>query len=634
IILMIDKKVILGSRVFILIAKVTRSPSPTPQVNNPSGFTPVVFTRSVGVDTNYGIRLRTDTRLDAPGEIVTYDSQIEFDGWKYGEPVQDRTVANGQMDVMWYRIKDTNYWIPSAFIIGYPPGYQPPVSSGGNTGNTGSGNNNNTLPVQPADFTKALAFNLRWEGEYSNHPSDPGGATNKGITQNTYNGYRSSKGLSTQDVRGITEGEVQDIYYTNYWIASGSDQLTSRLAMVNFDTAVNMGVGAASGLLQQARQSANGDEMSVVRRYLDLREARYRAIVASNPSMGVFLQGWLNRLNSLRAQVGATGGSSNNNNGGNNNTGGSLGQLGYVGIGVTPIDDSSDNRHPKNSLELGLESLSWTKQRLEEFDRLIEYRNQFELPLSSDLDDLLFRKFATRPGTGKEFNYAEYLQLKAVNSLLNGAIDYTTQTDDLIEDYIDSIVDSEDYDTADKLYSLKQSWESGRKQAQETINQKSKTPWGSIILDSFAELGRIFENSAKGAFYGISAYLRIRALVNGGPLAKLSSYYSTEDGWQRLENTRISEDTGKLVDVLGWILSDKWGDLQKAIDINKSENFSNLGIVVSAIAGDIMGWIEQYRLNGVAGLIGDFKSISDEIKKIVEFDKLGACHFCDEYKYS
>ena len=297
----------------------TTSPSSTPQVNNPSGFNPVVFTRSVGVDTNYGIKLRTDTNLNARGEGVTHDSQIEFDGWKYGEPVQDQTVANGQMDALWYRIKGTNYWIPSAFMIGYPPG-NPAVLPGGSNGNTG-GNNNNTLPVQPADFTKALAFVRRWEGGYVNHPNDPGGATNKGITQNTYNSYRASKGLSTQDVRGITDGEVQDIYYTNYWIASGSNQLTSRLAMVNFDTAVNMGVGAASKLLQQARQSSNGDEMSVVRRYLDLREAEYRAIVASKPSMGVFLNGWLNRLNSLRAEVGATGSSSNNNNGGNSNNG-------------------------------------------------------------------------------------------------------------------------------------------------------------------------------------------------------------------------------------------------------------------------------------------------------------------------
>ena len=171
---------------------------------------------------------------------------------------------------------------------------------------------NNPAPVQSADFRRSLAFVSRWEGGYVNHPSDPGGATNKGIIQSTYNAYRASKGLPARDVRLIADQEVEDIYFTRYWKASGSDQLTSRLATVHFDTAVNMGVGAASGLLQQARQSANGDEMSVVRRYLDLREARYRAIVANKPSMGVFLQGWLNRLNSLRAEVGAgaTGGSS------------------------------------------------------------------------------------------------------------------------------------------------------------------------------------------------------------------------------------------------------------------------------------------------------------------------------------
>ncbi|MEW6492094.1 MAG: S8 family serine peptidase [Cyanobacteriota bacterium] len=177
------------------------------------------------------------------------------------------------------------------------------------TYSTGNGTPVPSVSVQPADFAKALAFVLRWEGGYSNHPSDPGGATNKGITQNTYNAYRTSKGLAAQDVRLITQQEVEDIYFTRYWKASGSDQLTSRLAMVHFDTAVNMGVGGASSLLQQARQSSNGDEMSVVRRYLDLREARYRAIVANSPSMGVFLQGWLNRLNDLRRAVEAMGGS-------------------------------------------------------------------------------------------------------------------------------------------------------------------------------------------------------------------------------------------------------------------------------------------------------------------------------------
>ncbi|MEZ2280591.1 MAG: hypothetical protein ACBR12_27190 [Microcoleus sp.] len=113
-------------------------PSPTPQANNPSGFTPVLFTRSSGVDTNYGIKLRTDTRLNAPSEGVTYAAQFEFDGWKHGEAVQDKTLPNGKMDAMWYRIKGTNHWIPSAFINGYPPGVTNSVGSNG--GDNASGN--------------------------------------------------------------------------------------------------------------------------------------------------------------------------------------------------------------------------------------------------------------------------------------------------------------------------------------------------------------------------------------------------------------------------------------------------------------------------------------------------------------
>jgi hypothetical protein len=157
------------------------------------------------------------------------------------------------------------------------------------------------------DYRRSLDFVLRSEGGFVNHPNDPGGATNQGITQGTYNDYRRDKGLSTQSVQFISRAEVEDIYLTRYWRASGSNQLSAKLALVNFDTAVNMGVGRASQFLSQARQSAGNDEAVLVRRYLDIREAYYRAIVSSNPSQGVFLQGWLNRLADLRREVNAIG---------------------------------------------------------------------------------------------------------------------------------------------------------------------------------------------------------------------------------------------------------------------------------------------------------------------------------------
>ncbi len=40
-------------------------------------------------------------------------------------------------------------------------------------------------------FSESLPFVLRWEGGYVNHPNDPGGATNKGVTQKVYDGWRA-----------------------------------------------------------------------------------------------------------------------------------------------------------------------------------------------------------------------------------------------------------------------------------------------------------------------------------------------------------------------------------------------------------------------------------------------------------
>jgi murein DD-endopeptidase MepM/ murein hydrolase activator NlpD len=188
------------------------SPSSEPQVNNPSGFNPVVFTRSVGVDTNYGIRLRTDTSLNAPGEGVTHDSQIEFDGWKYGEAVQDRTVANGQMDALWYRIKGTNYWIPSAFINGYPPGYKPPVSSGGNNGSGNVGTDITTpLNSNPTEANPLRGF-IHPLGNSKIQPSQ-GNSTGSHVDRAAYSiDFPANIGTPVSAMRQGKVVAVRDIY--------------------------------------------------------------------------------------------------------------------------------------------------------------------------------------------------------------------------------------------------------------------------------------------------------------------------------------------------------------------------------------------------------------------------------------
>ncbi|GBC93872.1 hypothetical protein HRbin15_02374 [bacterium HR15] len=150
-------------------------------------------------------------------------------------------------------------------------------------------------------FEEALRIVLEHEDGYVNNPKDPGGATNKGITQSTYDAYRRKKGRAPQDVRYIEDDEVWEIYCENYWQASGADKLPPPLNIVHFDTAVNMGVGRANEFLNQVDPSL--DLCTKAEEYLKLRKERYRKIAAKNQNLSVFLNGWLNRVASLRKYV-------------------------------------------------------------------------------------------------------------------------------------------------------------------------------------------------------------------------------------------------------------------------------------------------------------------------------------------
>lgn len=142
------------------------------------------------------------------------------------------------------------------------------------------------------NFEKGLKFVLAREGGYSNHLNDSGGETNKGITHKTYDVYRKSQGLPTRSVKDITDKEVKEIYYNNYYKASGADKVgDSKLSTVVFDTAVNMGTSRAKTMLEKS----NGN----VDKYLALRQEKYKEFVHAKPSQKVFLHGWQNRVKDL-----------------------------------------------------------------------------------------------------------------------------------------------------------------------------------------------------------------------------------------------------------------------------------------------------------------------------------------------
>ena len=163
-------------------------------------------------------------------------------------------------------------------------------------------------------FDSALAFILKAEGGYVNDPSDPGGATNQGITQQTYDAFRAKQGKDAYPVKDILPAEVAVIYREEYWTAGRCYELPWPLSLVHFDGCVNHGVKVAVGLLQRTvGAKADGvigpvtmDAMqhqvergNVFRVSLDLIFARlnfYRRIVARRPASDKFFSQWVARM--------------------------------------------------------------------------------------------------------------------------------------------------------------------------------------------------------------------------------------------------------------------------------------------------------------------------------------------------
>lgn len=169
----------------------------------------------------------------------------------------------------------------------------------------------------PIEFEDALKFVLKWEGGFTNHPKDPGGATNKGITQKVYDVYKVSRKHPKMSVKHILDFEVKEIYETKYWDLVRAKWLKAPLGLVMFDTAVNFGPAGAIRRLQKAlRLNITGtwtqeisdvihecDAGKVALEICKLRKIWRNYRVKQNPSQKVFLKGWLNRDNDLINEV-------------------------------------------------------------------------------------------------------------------------------------------------------------------------------------------------------------------------------------------------------------------------------------------------------------------------------------------
>ena len=96
-----------------------------------------------------------------------------------------------------------------------------------------------------SNYDKCLKTILHHEGGYVNHPKDPGGETNLGVTKRVYQEHGGTK-----DMKDLLVEDVAPIYKKGYWDRMKGDDLPGGLDLCVFDFGVNAGPGRAAKYLQ------------------------------------------------------------------------------------------------------------------------------------------------------------------------------------------------------------------------------------------------------------------------------------------------------------------------------------------------------------------------------------------------
>ena len=160
---------------------------------------------------------------------------------------------------------------------------------------------------------KAIRKILAHEGGFVDHPADPGGATNKGITIATYRRYIKRNG-TVADLKALTTEQAVMVYKRQYWDAVQADSLPPGVDYAVADFAVNSGPSRAAkylqaivGVSQDGRIGpqtlaavAKMDPREIINRLCDDRLAFMKRIQGGK-LWRTFGRGWQRRVDDVRA---------------------------------------------------------------------------------------------------------------------------------------------------------------------------------------------------------------------------------------------------------------------------------------------------------------------------------------------
>lgn len=142
-----------------------------------------------------------------------------------------------------------------------------------------------------ANFKACLEFTLSWEGGYSNDPKDPGGETRFGISKRYH---------KDTDIKNLTREQAEAIYFSEYWLGSDACLLPWPYCLAVFDAAVNPGIGACRMFKRDAETDPSKSPFTKALIICNSRQEYFNRQVLKFPEKKRFINGWINRINSLR----------------------------------------------------------------------------------------------------------------------------------------------------------------------------------------------------------------------------------------------------------------------------------------------------------------------------------------------
>lgn len=156
-----------------------------------------------------------------------------------------------------------------------------------------------------ASFDAALEAILRHEGGFVNHPDDPGGMTNLGVTKTVWEEWVGHP-VDEKQMRALTPEMVAPLYKKKYWDKVKGDELPDGVDYAVFDAAVNSGPGRAAKWLQGCvgveQDGGIGPKTLAAVAAFDPKELvedyakRRLSFLMDLPHWGTFGKGWSRRV--------------------------------------------------------------------------------------------------------------------------------------------------------------------------------------------------------------------------------------------------------------------------------------------------------------------------------------------------